>query len=127
MLAIAASMMFTSAFANTSVTSGACSGASDWWMEATTIAGNRIEKLRSGALEAREVELEVESGVARETWDVELYRNGRLLGRAVRTTRGADGYFWVEREVRNVQGVDAFVGIAINRVTGEVCEGQIDV
>ena len=116
MLAIAASMMFTSAFANTSVTSGACSGASDWWMEATTIAGNRIE-----------VELEVESGVARETWDVELYRNGRLLGRAVRTTRGADGYFWVEREVRNVQGVDAFVGIAINRVTGEVCEGQIDV
>jgi hypothetical protein len=95
--------------------SGACSGNSDWWMEAIGRPANRVE-----------IEFEVESGVAGQTWDVEVYRNGRLIGRAVRTSRGADGDFWVEREVRDVAGVDAFVAVAINRTTGEICEGELD-
>jgi hypothetical protein len=94
---------------------GICSDGSLWTMEARDVPRNRVE-----------VEFALESFVAGETWDIEVWRDGRQLATLVRTTRGADGDLWVEGELRDRAGVEFFEVFATNRVTGEVCEGTVE-
>jgi hypothetical protein len=68
-----------------------------------------------------EMELEIETGIPGQVWDVQLYYNDHLLVSIEKTTE-ADGGFEVRKQERNAVGKDAVQGIATNQETGEVCE-----
>jgi hypothetical protein len=93
---------------------GSCTRGSVWEMEAVR-DGGRVE-----------VELEVESFRRGQQWTVELRQNNNAPVRFTRTTRGSDGYWWVERSFANAPGNDVFVGFARNTVTGETCSGRLE-
>lgn len=108
-----AMLLSTPAWASPVRAGGSCTGGSVWQMEA----------VRDGA--RVEVELEVESFRRGQQWTVELRQNNNAPVRVTRTSRGADGYWWVERSFANAPGTDTFVGFARNTVTGETCTGRL--
>jgi len=94
---------------------GACSAASDWKLKV---------KPDNGRLE---LEFEVDSNVAGQTWRVKLFQNGDRIFRGTRTTQGASGSFTVRRTTDDTAGTDAFRGRAANPDTGETCVGRVSI
>ena len=93
--------------------SGACSTSSTWELKA---------KHDDGLIE---VEFEVDSNVAGQTWAVRIRDNGVRVFAGQRVTKGRSGSFSVERKVADRAGADRFVGVATNAATGETCRGTV--
>ncbi|GAA1771243.1 hypothetical protein GCM10009795_016610 [Nocardioides hankookensis] len=92
---------------------GSCSASTDWKIKA---------KADDGRLE---VESEIDSNRAGQTWHWVLRHDGDLVDRGRSTTVGRSGSFEVERKARNSAGADAFVFRAVNRVSGETCVARV--
>lgn len=92
---------------------GNCTGASDWKIKQSPENG-RIE-----------VEFEVDSNRAGQTWNVRLKKNGNTFFQGQRTTGARSGSFEVRRVVNNGAGSETIVGRAVNPSTGEVCRGEV--
>jgi hypothetical protein len=92
---------------------GSCSGGTDWKIKAKHDDG-RIE-----------VEAEVDSNRAGQTWRWTLRHDGDVAARGRSTTAGRSGSFSVERRTRNAAGVDAFAFRAVNPRSGEVCVARV--
>ena len=71
---------------------GNCSGSSDWKLKLSPEDG-RIE-----------VEFEVDSNVAGQTWQVRLTKNGNQIFSGSRVTRGASGSFELRRVTSDPAG-----------------------
>ena len=92
---------------------GSCSGSTRW-------------EIKAGPDDGRmEVEAEIDSNRAGQSWRWKLKRDGKLVDRGTSTTRGASGSFDVERRVANGPGTDRFVFRAVNRASGEVCVARV--
>jgi hypothetical protein len=89
---------------------GSCSGATDWKLKLSPEDG-RIE-----------VEYEVDSNRVGQSWKVKIVKNGNVIFRGTRTTRGASGSFEVRRVTSNPPGADTFRARATH--AGEVCTGR---
>lgn len=95
-------------------TSGSCSGRSTWKMKAQSEDNNKLE-----------AELEVDSNVNGQRWNIVLRNNGVVVWRGSRTTVAPSGSFSVSRLIANRAGSDTITGRATNPVTGEVCRGRV--
>ena len=91
--------------------SGSCSGRTDWKIKAKADDG-RIE-----------VEAEVDSNKAGQTWGWKLKQNGTVVAKGSSTTSGPSGSFSIERKPANKAGTDSFVFRAT--YAGEVCRATI--
>ena len=69
-----------------------------------------------------EVEFEVDQNRNGVRWTVTLHRNGALVGRRVRVTRGPSGSFEARFVTRNGPGADRFVARATR--PGERCSAR---
>jgi hypothetical protein len=92
---------------------GSCTGSTDWKIKADSDDG-RIE-----------VESEIDSNRAGQTWRWVLRHDGNVVDRGRARTAGRSGSFEVERKTRNSSGSDAFVFRAVNRTSGEVCVARV--
>lgn len=89
------------------IKTGKCSNGASW-------------KLKAKHDDARiEVEFEVDQNRRGVRWLVSLHRNGVLVGRRARVTRGPSGSFEVRFVTRNAPGADRFVARAAR--IGERC------
>ena len=93
---------------------GSCSAGTDWKVKASPEDG-RIE-----------VEAEVDSNRAGQTWRWRLRHNGSLSARGTATTSGPSGSFEVRRVVVNAAGTDHLVFRGRNPRSDEVCRGVLD-
>jgi hypothetical protein len=94
--------------------SGSCSAASATW--------KLKAKPDSGIVE---VEFEVDSNVAGQTWTVRLRDNGTRVFAGSRTTSGPSGSFTVHKRVTDAAGSDVIKARAVH---GEdVCRGTVTV
>jgi hypothetical protein len=89
---------------------GACSGASDWKLKLSPENG-KIE-----------VEYEVDSNKVGQTWQVRIVKNGNVIFRGARETKGASGSFTVRLVTANTAGDDVFRARATH--ADEVCAGS---
>lgn len=96
------------------ITTGACSGSTDWKMKAKT-DDNRIE-----------FEGEIDSNRNGQVWAWRILHNGSVSARGQATTQGPSGSFSVERRMVNLSGTDHFVFRAVNNRSGEVCRGTLN-
>jgi hypothetical protein len=117
-VAIAAAVVMTIAGAapamagtNDVIKRGSCTGSSDWKLKLSPDDG-RIE-----------VEFEVDSNVAGQTWSVRILENGTRIFSGTRQTGGASGSFTVRKLANDGAGTDSFRARAANAATGEVCIG----
>ncbi len=94
-------------------TSGACQGAAHWKLKASPEDG-RIE-----------VEGEIDSNKAGQTWNWSLTHDGTAAGSGTRKTAGASGSFEVRRVTGNRSGTDMFVFRAQRPGTQQICRGTI--
>jgi hypothetical protein len=93
---------------------GSCSGSTDW-------------KVKVGPEDGRlEVEGEVDSNRAGQTWRWRLVHNGSVSASGTRMTGGRSGSFEVRRVSVNLRGTDSFVFRATNVRSGEVCRGTVN-
>lgn len=92
---------------------GTCSGSTRWEIQAGPDDGRM------------EVEAEIDSNRAGQTWRWTLKRDGAVVDRGASTTRGPSGSFDVERRVADRRGTDRFVFRAVHRATGEVCVARV--
>jgi hypothetical protein len=115
LLALALVVPGTSALAKDGdvIRRGACSGPSTWKLKASPENG-RIE-----------VELEVDSNVVGQKWNVRLLKNGVAFFTGQRTTVAPSGSFEVRRLTSDPAGTDTIRGRAANPATGEVCVGTL--
>ncbi len=90
---------------------GSCSGSTDWKLKLSP-EDNGIE-----------VEYEVDSNVAGQSWRVKIFQNGDRIFAGTRQTKGASGSFEVRLVADDTAGTDTFRGKAVNRATGESCNG----
>ena len=97
------------------IRAGRCTGSSDWKLKAKHDDG-RIE-----------VEFEVDQNVVGRRWRVVLRRDGAVVFRRARVTRGPSGSFEVRRLIRNSAGRDRIVARARARATGEICRGVLTI
>jgi hypothetical protein len=116
--AIAASMLVTLVGAQPAlakdgdvVRTGACSGSADWKLKLSPENG-KIE-----------VEYEVDSNRAGQTWHVRILKNGTRIFAGARTTQAPSGSFTVRVVTRNTAGSDSFKARAVNAASGETCVG----
>ncbi len=93
------------------VSSGACSGASQW----------RLTLKRDNA--RIEADVEVQTPAAGQQWRSRFADNGVVFGRALRTTV-ADGSFSATRFAANRTGPDLIRVRSLNLITGEVCRSS---
>jgi len=93
---------------------GACSANATWKMKA---------KADSGKID---VEFQVDSNAAGQTWKVKVKDNGVRVIRGTRLTDGPSGSLDVSKLVANRSGTDHLVGIARYPATGEVCRGTLN-
>lgn len=93
--------------------SGSCSAGADWTLEV---------KKDDGGLE---IEYEVDSNVAGQTWAVSITDNGKKVFKGNKVTKGASGSFSVERHPANLPGTDTVVATATNAASGETCSGTL--
>lgn len=92
---------------------GSCSGRTDW-------------KIKAGPDDGRmEVEAEIDSNRAGQTWRWVLRHEGSVVDRGTSTTRGPSGSFDVERRTANAAGTDSYKFRAVNRASGEVCVARV--
>ena len=93
--------------------SGSCSGSTDW-------------KIKAGPDDGRiEVEAEIDSNRAGQTWRWRLRHDGDLADSGRSVTRAPSGSFSVDRRTGNSPGRDAFTFRATNRATGETCVARV--
>ncbi len=93
--------------------SGSCSGRADWKLKA---------KHDDGRLE---VEFEVDSNRAGQTWSWKLTDNGTKVAAGTATTAGRSGSFSVERKISDRAGTDT---IRLRAVRGsQVCVGSLKI
>ncbi|MCH1866536.1 hypothetical protein [Nocardioides sp. CFH 31398] len=95
--------------------SGSCSGpgAARWKLKAKSDDGGV------------EVEGEVDSNRAGQTWQWVIKADGDLVARGTSRTRGPSGSFSVERRARNGAGTELFTFRAERGGSGEVCAGSV--
>ncbi|WP_299051274.1 hypothetical protein [uncultured Nocardioides sp.] len=72
-----------------------------------------------------EVEGEVDSNRAGQTWSWVIRQDGDLVARGTSTTRGPSGSFSVERRARDAAGTDRFTFRATRGSSGEACAGSL--
>jgi hypothetical protein len=94
---------------------GSCSDSSTWKLKL---------KPDNGRLE---VEFEVDSNVAGQTWRVRLFQNGDRIFHGHRTTHGPSGSFELRVLADDTAGTDSFRGKASNPDTGETCVGRASI
>ena len=90
---------------------GSCSGSTDWKIKAKTDNG-RVE-----------VESEIDSNHAGQTWRWVLTHDGSVAARGNSTTRAPSGSFSVDRRTDNDAGTDSFRFRAVHG--GEVCVARV--
>jgi len=90
---------------------GDCSGGADWKLKVKTDDG-RLE-----------VEGEVDSNQAGQTWSWKIKDNGSVAAKGSSTTGGRSGSFSVERKIADQAGTDRVTFRA--KHSGEVCTGTI--
>jgi len=71
-----------------------------------------------------ELELEVDSNVSGQSWNVRIRQNGSRIFSGTRVTQGASGSVTVHRRPSDSTGIDRFVARATNPSTGETCVGR---
>jgi hypothetical protein len=92
---------------------GHCSGATTW-------------KVKVGQDDGRlEVEAEVDSNRAGQTWTWRLVHDGSVSAHGSRVTKAPSGSFEVRRLMVNRAGTDTVTLRARNTRTGEVCRGTV--
>ena len=96
------------------IKTGSCTAASDWKLKA---------KADDGMIE---VEFEVDSNRAGQTWHVTLLKNGTQFFSGNKVTKAPSGSFEVSRRTANPAGADTIKGRATNAATGESCTGQLN-
>jgi hypothetical protein len=74
-----------------------------------------------------EVEFEVDSNVAGQTWRVRIFQNGHRIFHGHRTTQGTSGSFTVHLRPHDTSGTDRFRGKAVNPATSESCVGRASI
>jgi hypothetical protein len=89
---------------------GSCSGSTDWKLKLSPEDG-RIE-----------VEYEVDSNRVGQRWKVKIVKNGNVIFRGARMTKGQSGSFEVRVVTSNPPGKDTFRARATH--AGEVCRGS---
>jgi hypothetical protein len=94
---------------------GACSGSSHWKLKLSP-EDNGIQ-----------VEFQVDSNVAGQTWRVRLFENGDRIFSGSRTTKAPSGSFTVKVLGDDTAGTDHFRGRAANPDTGELCVGTASI
>jgi hypothetical protein len=94
-------------------TSGACQGVAHWKLKASPEDGGI------------EVEGEIDSNRAGQTWNWSLNHNGTVAAHGTRKTAGRSGSFEVRRVTRNRAGTDSFVFTARRPGTQQICRGTI--
>jgi hypothetical protein len=98
---------------NDVVRRGSCAGATDW-------------KVKVGPDDGRlEVEGEVDSDHAGQTWRWRLLHDGSTVARGTRTTRAPSGSFEVRRVLANHTGTDTVRLRARNVRSGELFVGKV--
>jgi hypothetical protein len=95
------------------IRTGSCNGSADWKLKA---------KHDDGRLE---VEYEVDSNRAGQTWQVRVRDNRALVVRTRATTGGRSGSFSVERRIADRAGTDHLVARARDLSTGQLCVGRV--
>ena len=95
------------------IRTGSCSGTADWKLKATSDNG-RIE-----------IEWEVDSNHAGQTWRVRVRDDGVLVVKTRATTGGASGSFSVQRSIANRAGGDSIVARARDMSSGQLCVGRL--
>jgi hypothetical protein len=91
-------------------------------VKAGTCTGNSKATLTLGLDNGRiEVQYEVDSNQAGQTWKVKLRHAGSLFFSGNRVTKAPSGSFEVHKFVANLAGTDAFRARARNLGSGEVC------
>ncbi len=95
------------------VRTGSCSGTADWKLKAKSDNG-RIE-----------VEWEVDSNHAGQTWRVRVRDDGVLVVKTRATTGGASGSFSVQRTIANRTGADSIVARSRDLSSGQLCVGRL--
>ena len=101
------------------VASGAGAKDGDVEVAGTCTGASRVELDLSREDGGIEVELEVDQNRNGVRWTVQLQRNGVLVGKRVKVTRGPSGSFEARFVTRNGPGVDRFVARATR--PGERC------
>lgn len=92
---------------------GQCSMGADWKLKA---------KADDGRLE---VEAEVDTNQAGQTFNWKFTDNGDVAAEGTSTTGGRSGSFSVERKIANLSGKDKIVFMATNPDNGETCQGTV--
>ena len=100
---------------NEVITRGSCTGQADWKL--------KVKPEDSGL----ELELEVDSNVNGQSWNVRIKQNGSRIFTGTRVTHGPSGSFELARRPNDSPGTDAFVARATNPSTGERCVGRISI
>lgn len=95
------------------IETGNCSASSDWKLKV---------KKDNGRLE---VEYEVDSNQAGQTWTVLITDNGNTVFAGDKVTRGRSGSFTARARTDNLAGTDNFVATADNAASGENCTGTL--
>ena len=95
------------------IRTGSCSGSADWKLKAKHDDG-RIE-----------LEYEVDSNRAGQTWRVRVRDNGVRVIATRATTGGRSGSFDIERKVANRAGSDNFVARARDLSSGQLCVARL--
>ena len=95
------------------IRTGSCSGTADWKLKATSDNG-RIE-----------IEWEVDSNHAGQTWRVRVRDDGVLVVKTRATTGGASGSFSVQRSIANRAGADSIVARSRDLSSGQLCVGRL--
>ncbi len=95
------------------IRTGSCSGTADWKLKAKSDDG-RIE-----------VEWEVDSNHAGQTWRVRVRDDGVLVVKTRATTGGASGSFSVQRSIANRAGADSIVARSRDLSSGQLCVGRL--
>jgi hypothetical protein len=97
---------------NDVVRRGSCAGATDW-------------KLKVGPDDGKlEVEGQIDSNHAGQTWRWRLIHNGSTVAHGTRTTQAPSGSFEVRRLVGNQAGTDHLTFRARNVKSDELCVGR---
>ena len=106
-------LLVTAAPVSAKVRLGHCSGSTDWAMD-VYIEDGRIES-----------ELEVDHSHSGDHWDWTMKNDGHPFASGHSTIASGHDSFVVVRFSTNGPGSDTIVSRAVNRATGEVCQGSI--
>ena len=96
------------------IRTGDCSGRADWKIKVSP---------ENGALE---VEFEVDSNRAGQTWRVRIWDDGVLRYNSLKTTKAPSGSFTARDVMRNMAGTDNIVARARNVNSGQVCVAKVN-